>query len=97
VTSENWGANSLALQLSGIAGQSYDLEAYGSAKIASVDGAELLENAAGRRLRVKFPAGAEGKYVKKTVNIQFAPVSAKDVTQSAPRAAEYAEAVLAAD
>jgi len=84
ITAETWNANRLTLQLSGIAGRSYELPLYGSAKIVSADGATIEETTEGRRLRVQFPAATEGSYGKKTVIIQFAPGSAKDVTQRSP-------------
>jgi hypothetical protein len=70
IVSETWAGNRLSLQLSGIAAKTYEVLLYGGAKIASVDGAEVVESAAGRRLRVQFPAG-EG-YVKKSVSLAFA-------------------------
>jgi glycogen debranching enzyme len=70
IVSETWAGNRLSLQLSGIAAKTYEVLLYGGAKIASVDGAEVVEDTVSRRLRVKFPAG-EG-YVKKTVSLAFA-------------------------
>jgi glycogen debranching enzyme len=94
IVSENWAPSRLTLQLSGIAGQAYELEIYGSAKISGVDGAELVEAAGGRRLRVQFPAGSG--YVKKTVSLQFAASTAKDSTQSSLRNTEHTETIFAA-
>jgi hypothetical protein len=70
VVAETWTGNRLTLQLSGIAGKTYELPLYGSARISSVDGAELVGTGASQRLRVHFPAG-EG-YVKKTASLAFA-------------------------
>jgi glycogen debranching enzyme len=70
VVSESWNGNRLTLQLAGIAGRTYELPLFGSARITSTDAAELVETGAGRRLRVRFPPG-EG-YVKKSVSLVFA-------------------------
>jgi hypothetical protein len=83
IASETWEANRLTLGLSGIAGQTYELEVFGSAQIASVEGAELLDGPAGRRLRVHFPAGSG--YVRKTVGLRFAPSAAKETSRNWPR------------
>jgi hypothetical protein len=77
IASETWSGRVLTLQLSGIAGRAYELEVHGNAKIASVEGAELFEAAAARRLRIAFPASGSG-YVKKTVTLQFAGAAAKE-------------------
>lgn len=71
IASDIWNGRVLTLQLSGIAGQAYELQIHGNAKIASVDGAELLEAGGARRLRIAFPASGSG-YIKKTVTLQFA-------------------------
>ncbi len=91
IADENWRPNAVRLQLSGIAGQTYELEVFGSAKISSVQGAELLEAGGKRRLRVSFPAGAGETYVKKTVDIQFAAMATKDTAQREKQTTEYAE------
>ena len=91
IAAETWNGTRLTLQLSEIAGSSYEIPLYGSAKIASADGGEIEEITEGRRLRVQFPTGAAGSYVKKTVIIQFTAGSAKHMTQSSPKIAEGAE------
>jgi hypothetical protein len=75
IVSEIWSSRGLTMQVAGIPGQSYEIEVHGNAKIASAEGAELLEAAGARRLRIAFPPGGSG-YVKKAVTLQFAAAAA---------------------
>ncbi|HTS34804.1 MAG TPA: amylo-alpha-1,6-glucosidase [Candidatus Solibacter sp.] len=68
VASEAWtGKAELTLELSGVAGREYELGVWNAAEVSSVENGEIV----GGTLRVQFPAGAEGTYVRRRVVIRF--------------------------
>jgi hypothetical protein len=76
VLSESWTPNrdALSLQLSGAAGETYELSAWNPGQISSVEGAEL-EKTSGQKaqVRVQLPATAPGIDPQATVIFHFAP------------------------
>ena len=74
VVSEVWapGNNELTLEVAGIAGKQYGLSVLNPGLVSSVDGAELIKNERGTRLRVKMPGGDMSSYVHAKVTIRFA-------------------------
>ena len=76
VLSESWTPNrdALSLQLSGTAGETYELSAWNPGQISSVEGAKL-EQTSGQKaqVRVQLPATAPGIDPQATVVFHFAP------------------------
>jgi GH15 family glucan-1,4-alpha-glucosidase len=76
VLSESWTPtrDALTLQLSGTAGETYELSAWNPGQISSVEGAEL-EKASGQKaqVRVQLPATTSGMDPRATVIFHFAP------------------------
>jgi glycogen debranching enzyme len=69
---EQWSADNrqLRIRLAGVSGRAYELQAYG-AKIVTVSGAELKQNAGGvQRIEITFPHG-EARYVEREITIRF--------------------------
>lgn len=80
VVSESWSPSrdEVEFELSGLSGRAYQIEMYGSAQIASVEGAELLQpETHPRLLRVKIPTGDPQSYKRQKVKIRFAPAASK--------------------
>ena len=74
ITSERWNAahDQLELGIAGIPGESYELNLFGDAPIASVRGAELVSSATGmRKLKIVFPAAPTSDYVEQKIELQF--------------------------
>jgi glycogen debranching enzyme len=75
VLSESWtpSRDALSLQLSGTAGESYELSAWNPEQISSVEGAEL-EKTSGEKaqIRLQFPATAPGIDPQANVVVHFA-------------------------
>jgi hypothetical protein len=75
VVSESWNSTHTQLQLvvSGLAGKGYDLTVWNPSQIASVRGAKLKDGSQDQaKLRVEFPAGRAGSYVRQELVISFA-------------------------
>jgi hypothetical protein len=68
---EQWSADNrqLTIRLAGVSGKTYELQAYG-AKIASVAGGKLKQNAERQAIEIAFPAG-EARYVEREIAIRF--------------------------
>ena len=76
VLSESWTPNrdALSLQLSGAAGESYELTAWDPSQISSVEGAEMEKTSGPKaQVRVKLPVAAPGVDPQATVVFHFAP------------------------
>ncbi len=76
VLSESWtpSRDVLSLQLSGAAGESYDLTAWNPSQISSVEGAEIEKTSGPKaQVRVKLPATAPGIDPQATVSFHFVP------------------------
>ena len=76
ITSETWNAkrDTLALEVSGLAGSEYDLNIWNGGQIVSADGAELIKNQNGRNaLRIRFAPGSEDFYTHTKVVLGFSP------------------------
>ena len=74
ITSERWNAahDQLELGIAGIPGESYELNLFGNAPVASVRGAELVSSAKGmRKLKIVFPAAPTSDYVEQKIELQF--------------------------
>jgi hypothetical protein len=69
VVSESWSAarDTLTLDVSGAAGQQYDLAVLNPGQIRAVDGAELVSG----KLRIQFPAGEPGVYSRRSITMHF--------------------------
>ena len=72
ISSERWNeADRLELQVSGIPGRTYELNLFGDAPIATVNGAELVSSTAVRKLKIVFPAAANAEYVNQKIELRF--------------------------
>ena len=75
VVSESWtpARDTLTLLFSGVAGESYELSAWNTSQISSVDGAQLDRSAEpAAKVRVQLPASAPGGDAQATVVFHFA-------------------------
>jgi glycogen debranching enzyme len=72
--SESWSPkhDSLTLDVSGLAGNEYELGVWNPGQIASVDGAELVKDQDETKVRIRFPSGTTAGYTHKKVVFQFA-------------------------
>ncbi|MBV9608585.1 MAG: hypothetical protein JO187_03415, partial [Acidobacteria bacterium] len=71
IVTEEWDAagGSATYEVAGVAGNQYDVAIYGSARIARVEGAELVPTNTGEVLRVAIPAGEPGyRHVRFTIH-----------------------------
>jgi glycogen debranching enzyme len=76
IVSESWTASRdrATMNLSGIAGNQYDLPVSGSNQIASIDGAEFVKSSRGETLvRIRFPAADTATIEHRTITFHFVP------------------------
>ena len=72
IVSQTWGSESLTINISGIAGRTYDLSIWNPGQISGVDGAELIRN--GKQItamRVRLPGTDTSFYVRGRVVLLF--------------------------
>jgi glycogen debranching enzyme len=72
IVSQTWRPESLTINLSGIAGRTYDLSVWNPAQISGIDGAEVIKN--GNQMtgvRVQLPGTDNGSYARGKVVFLF--------------------------
>ena len=74
ISSERWNAghDRLELQVGGLPGHDYELNLFGDAPIASVKGAELINSAGMRKLKIVFPAAQVWRRIGDAMSASFA-------------------------
>jgi hypothetical protein len=74
IVSESWTASrdDMTMELSGVAGNQYDLPVCGSNQIASIDGAEFVKSTGGGALvRIRFPAADTAAIEHRSIVFHF--------------------------
>jgi glycogen debranching enzyme len=74
IVSETWNPqrDSLTLDVSGVAGNVYELGLWNSSQIESLDGAELVKTTQDQAVaRIQFPAGSSEAYIQKKITFHF--------------------------
>jgi hypothetical protein len=78
ILSESWSPerDTWTLETSGAPSRRYDLAVLDPSQIRSIDGAELMKdssdpNGARSKLRIQFPTGEAGTYVRRTITFHF--------------------------
>jgi len=71
ITSQTWNASktALTLQVSGLAGRSYELSVWNPGEVSSVEGGSLTKQG---KLEIQIPQGAADSYTTQSVTLQFA-------------------------
>jgi hypothetical protein len=74
VVSESWSPqhDTLSVEVSGVAGNVYDLGVWNASQIESLDGAELVKATQDQAVaRIHFPAGSSEAYAQKKITFHF--------------------------